>query len=156
MIDHDRAAVGPRRVSLLAVACLSVSLLLPGCGDFKRIVGIDRVGPDEFAVESRAPLTIPPEFDLRPPQPGAPRPQEGTAADRARKVIDTAGPGEPGKQAPAGSRVPAGAFAGNAQQPDTNQQVGDQSLASKLLGTSDSASGGAGEKRETTPLKGVY
>ena len=65
----------------------------------RRIVGMDRVGPDEFAVESRAPLTIPPEFELRPPQPGAPRPQEGTAADKARKVIDTAGPGEPGKQA---------------------------------------------------------
>ena len=51
---------------------------------------MDQVGPDEFAVESRAPLTIPPDFALRPPQPGAPRPQETTAAERARKVIDTA------------------------------------------------------------------
>ena len=117
---------------------------------------MDRVGPDEFAVESRAPLTIPPEFDLRPPQPGAPRPQEVTAADKARKVIDTAGPGEPGKQATSGLRIPTGGAAGSGPQPDTSQQVGDQSLASKLLGANDSAAGGAVEKRETTTLKGVY
>jgi DUF3035 family protein len=131
-------------------------LLLSGCTDFRRIVGMDRVGPDEFAVESRAPLTIPPEFDLRPPQPGAPRPQEGTAADKARKVIDTAGPGEPGKQATSGLRAPTGGVASSGPQLDSGQQVGDQSLASKLLGANDSAAGGAVEKRETTTLKGVY
>jgi len=113
---------------------------------------MERVSPDEFAVESRAPLTIPPEFELRPPQPGAPRPQEATAADQARKVIDTAGPGEPGKQA-ASLKVPAIGTRGGAQ-PDASEQVGDQSLASKLLGANDTASGG--EQRETTPLKGVY
>ncbi len=115
---------------------------------------MDRVGPDEFAVESRAPLTIPPEFDLRPPQPGAPRPQEVTAADRARRVIDTAGPGEPGKQTTAGLRIPAGGAGG--PQPDTSRQVGEQSLASKLLGANDNAPAGAAEQRETTPIKGVY
>jgi hypothetical protein len=131
--------------------------MLAGCTDFRQMLGIDRVGPDEFAVEARAPLTIPPEFDLRPPQPGAPRPQEATAADKARKVIDTAGPGEPGKQATAVLKAPAGGVASaGGVQPDTGQQVGDQSLAKKLLGSNDSASGGAVEKRETTTLKGVY
>ena len=152
MTGHDRVAVGRHWVPLLAVAFLSASVLLAGCADMRRIVGMDRVGPDEFAVESRAPLTIPPEYNLRPPQPGAPRPQEGTAADKARKVIDTAGPGEPGKQATAGLRSPAA----SGPQLETGQQVGDQSLASKLLGANDSASGGAVEKRETTPIKGVY
>ena len=155
MISHDRAVVRWHHVPLLVVACLFASLLVTGCSDFRRIVGMDPVGPDEFAVESRAPLTIPPEFDLRPPQPGAPRPQEASSADKARKVIDTAGPGEPGKQATAALRSPAG-VAGGAQQPDASQQVGDQSLASKLLSTNDSAPGGAAEKRETTPIKGVY
>jgi Protein of unknown function (DUF3035) len=154
MIDHDRAAVGRHSAPLFAVACLSASLLLPGCSNFRRIVGIDQVGPDEFAVEARAPLTIPPEFDLRPPQPGAPRPQEVSSADKARKVIDTAGPGEPGKQATAGLKVPAGT--GSGPQLESGQQVGDQSLANKLLGTNDSAAGGGVDKRETTPLKGVY
>ena len=117
---------------------------------------MDRVGPDEFAVESRAPLTLPPEFDLRPPQPGAPRPQEVTAADKARRVIDTAGPGEPGKQATAALKIPAGGVAGGGAPLDPSQQVGDQSLANKLLRTNDNAPAGAAEKRETTTLKGVY
>src|SRR5271154_6153903 len=155
MIGHDRTAVGRDRIPLLAVACLAVSLLLSGCTGFQRAIGMERVGPDEFAVESRAPLTIPPEFDLRPPQPGASRPQEATTADQARKVIDTAGPGEPGKQASAGLKVPASAARGGAQ-PDTSQQVGDQSLASKLLGANDTSSGGAVDSRVTTPISGVY
>ena len=40
--------------------------------------------PDEFAVVRRAPLIVPPDFDLRPPDPGAPRPNIGTTADQAR------------------------------------------------------------------------
>jgi hypothetical protein len=128
---------------------------LTGCADFRQAIGMDRVGPDEFAVESRAPLTIPPEFDLRPPQPGAPRPQELTAAERARKVIDTAGPGEPGKQTTQGLKIPEGGLAGGPQ-PDSSQEVGPNSLASKLLGSNDNSTGGTVESRETTSLKGVY
>src|SRR5215470_10603885 len=118
--------------------------------------------PDEFAVESRAPLTIPPDFDLRPPQPGASRPQEKSSDQQAKQTIEQAGPGEPGKQASdfrlrrsedglpdIGRR--------SAQAPDPSAAVADQSLSNKLLGY-DGASGtsGAVEKHETTPLKGVY
>jgi len=156
MIGHDRPAAGQHCTPLLAVACLCVSLVLSGCTGFRQALGMDRVGPDEFAVESRAPLTIPPEFDLRPPQPGAPRPQEITSADKARRVIDTAGPGEPGRQATVGLKTPQGGIAGGGPQPDPSMQVGEQSLASKLLGTSDNAPPGATERRETQPLKGVY
>ena len=157
MIGCDRTAAGNGRLSLLAVLCLALILLLPGCTGLRRAIGLEQVGPDEFAVESRAPLTIPPDFDLRPPNPGAPRPQEVTATERARKVIDTAGPGEPGKQATAGLKSPAGGPVGRGGVgPDPTQQVGDQSLAAKLLGSGDSPAGGAGERRETTPLKDVY
>ena len=136
--------------TLLAVACVSAILLLGGCSNLRQALGMDRSGPDEFAVESRAPLTIPPDFDLRPPQAGARRPQEVTAADKARKVIDSAGPGEPGKQASFALKPEqAGSL-----QPDPSQMVGDNSLASKLLGSADSA--GAAPKRETEPLKGVH
>ena len=121
----------------------------------RRALGIDQGGPDEFAVESRAPLTIPPDFDLRPPQPGAPRPQEVTAAERAKKVIDTAGPGEPGKQATFALKAPAGGIAVGTQN-DPTREVDPNSLASKLLSSGDSAPAGAAAKRETTPLKGVY
>jgi hypothetical protein len=33
--------------------------------------GVDRTRPDEFAVARQAPLVIPPDFGLVPPQPGA-------------------------------------------------------------------------------------
>ena len=157
MTGHDRTSVSRCGVPLLAVACLSLTVL-PGCADLRRAVGMDQIGPDEFAVESRAPLTIPPDFALRPPQPGAPRPQEVTSAERARKVIDTAGPGEPGKQATPALKAPSGGIAASpaGAQDDPTREVAANSLANKLLGSTDSAPGSAAVKRETTPLKGVY
>ena len=58
----------------LAVAALGGSaMLLASCGGG----GLgNRNRPDEFAVARQAPLVIPPDFSLRPPQPGAPRPQD--------------------------------------------------------------------------------
>lgn len=47
----------------------------------------DRDRPDEFAVQRQAPLVIPPDFELVPPAPGAPRPTEGTAAQQALDVL---------------------------------------------------------------------
>jgi len=149
-----------RGVAAASALCLAASSLIAGCGDFKKTIGLEPTLPDEFSVESRAPLTIPPDFDLRPPSPGAPRPQEKASNQQAKQAIEQAGPGDPGKQAPdfrlrrsedglpdIGRR--------SAQAPDPNAAVGDQSLSSKLLGY-DGASGGSVEKRETTPLKGVY
>src|ERR1700686_5409577 len=82
-------------VPIVALGMLSLSV--SGCSDFKKMVGIEKTSPDEFAVESRAPLTIPPDFDLRPPAPGSGRPQETSAANRAKTAIDNAGPGDQGK-----------------------------------------------------------
>ena len=149
-----KAAFKRQGLSLLAVASLCSMALLCGCQSLRQVVGIDRTGPDEFAVETRAPLTIPPEFERRPPQPGAARPQEVTAAEKARRAIDTAGPGEPGKQAAAGLRVPEGGLR-RAEASDASQQ-GDQSLSNKLLGYGGDQGGAGVEKRETTTLKGVY
>ncbi len=151
---------GPGRGTVaLALACVAWASLLSGCIELKRSIGLEQTMPDEFAVESRAPLLIPPDFDLRPPQPGAPRPQEKTAEQQAKQVMEQAGPGEPGKQAP-DFRLRRAADAlgpGGPQAPDPNAAVGDQSLSSKLLGSGDTGAAGATvEKRETTPLKGVY
>jgi hypothetical protein len=156
MTTYDRAVGGPARTAALIGVCLSL-LVLPGCSDVRIALGMDRVGPDEFAVESRAPLLIPPDFNLRPPQPGAARPNEVTAAERARRVIDSAGPGEPGKQATFALRASSdGLSPSPGSQLDPNQQVQDNSMASRLLTSSDSTAGGTAGSRETTPLKGVY
>jgi hypothetical protein len=140
-------AIGDHAFSVAAFGLVTVAL--SGCSDFKKMVGIEKTSPDEFAVESRAPLTIPPDFDLRPPAPGTGRPQEVSAANKAKTAIDNAGPGDPGKQAPGTLHYPG-------TQIDPDSQIADQSLAAKLLQSADTGNGVVVEKRETIPLKGVY
>ena len=161
MSDHHHYR-GFRPAVFVTVLCSTCASLLWGCTDLRRSIGLEKTSPDEFAVESRAPLTMPPDFELRPPQPGATRPQEKSSGQQARQLIDQAGPGEPGKQAPdfrlrrAEDGLPdIGARSGQA--PDPNAVVGEQSLSSKLLGQQETPGPAAPvEKRETTPLKGVY
>jgi hypothetical protein len=142
---------GRRRAAAFSAVCLAGALALSGCTGFKQAIGLDPTMPDEFAVESQAPLTIPPDFDLRPPKPGAPRPQDVSTAKLAREDLDNAGPGKPGSQAPDLNLPVIGL---NAQAPNPNAAVASGSLASRLLGYS--AGGGTVENRQTTPLKDVY
>ena len=67
-----------------AVAVLSLS----GCGgQVRQMLGMTKHSPDEFMTVAHAPLTLPPDYNLRPPEPGAPRPQEGTASQQAANVL---------------------------------------------------------------------
>lgn len=43
--------------------------------------------PDEFRVVRKAPLTVPPEYNLRPPSPGEARPQELNPDAEARMYV---------------------------------------------------------------------
>lgn len=69
------------------IACLSVLLALSACEGTKKELGLTRTAPDEFAVVKRAPLEMPPDYTLRPPQPGAPRPQEAEPGKQAQSVM---------------------------------------------------------------------
>jgi len=86
----------------LRIATLGLCLpVLAGCGQgtVQDALGMGKRSPDEFAVVSRAPLILPPDFDLRPPGRGeAPRPA-GTTADRARATL-TGGVAEPAPDVP--------------------------------------------------------
>lgn len=62
----------------------AAALLTSGCAS-GGLLGRDR--PDEFAVQRQAPLVVPPDFNLVPPAPGAPRPAEGTAAQQAMEAL---------------------------------------------------------------------
>jgi len=44
---------------------------LAGCQSLREDAGLTKKSPDEFAVTTKAPLVIPPDFNLRPPAPGA-------------------------------------------------------------------------------------
>jgi hypothetical protein len=70
-----------------AASLLIGVLVLAGCSNPARTLGLDPPPPDEFTVVSKAPLTIPPDFNLRPPQPGAVRPQEQGPTARARSAL---------------------------------------------------------------------
>jgi hypothetical protein len=50
----------------------SLAALLTACSgdDVRSTIGLERSAPDEFKVVSRPPLSVPPEFTLRPPLPG--------------------------------------------------------------------------------------
>jgi hypothetical protein len=67
---------------------LAVPLLAAcGGGSVQQALGMGKRSPDEFAVVSRAPLVVPPDFDLRPPRPGETRPLVGSAGDQARATL---------------------------------------------------------------------
>src|SRR3982751_1819152 len=81
--------LGTMRRTLLTLP-LALALLAPsvaGCSSTKEMLGLTKHSPDEFQVVSRAPLSMPPDYSLRPPTPGAPRPQEGTTREQAQSIV---------------------------------------------------------------------
>ena len=54
------------------IAVLMCGVALAGCSGLRNLAGLQKKSPDEFAVTTKAPLVIPPDFNLRPPMPGAP------------------------------------------------------------------------------------
>jgi hypothetical protein len=91
MIDNVTTIHGATtRGARAAVALLALALpLLSACagGSVQNALGMGKRSPDEFAVVSRAPLVVPPDFDLRPPRPGEARPLAGTTGDQARATL---------------------------------------------------------------------
>ena len=59
-----------RVFKFLAVAGLFALAACSG-DELTRTFGLTRDAPDEFQVTTRAPLSMPPDFNLRPPRPGA-------------------------------------------------------------------------------------
>jgi hypothetical protein len=65
------------------VVISSLGLILAGCQGN----ALNRQRPDEFAVARQAPLVIPPDYSLVPPQPGAARPQDTAASTQAMQAL---------------------------------------------------------------------
>ena len=60
---------------------------LAGCQSTQRALGMSKVTPDEFRIVTTAPLVVPPDYALRPPAPGEPRPQELQPESAARNAL---------------------------------------------------------------------
>jgi hypothetical protein len=84
--------------------CLAASLALGGCSGTKKALGLEKTAPDEFNIVSRAPLSLPPDYSLRPPQPGALRPQDQTPTQQARQTVFRAGDQQAALPTPHGSQ----------------------------------------------------
>ncbi|RVT92393.1 DUF3035 domain-containing protein [Sphingomonas crocodyli] len=77
------------RSKLLICSALVAMMALSACGGRSKggVMAGRGAALDEFQVSKRAPLTIPPDFALVPPKPGAPRPQEADSSQQALSAM---------------------------------------------------------------------
>jgi len=76
------------RASVLVICgAVALPLSLSGCSDIRQAFGLEKTVPNEFDVVSNAPLAIPPDFNLRPPSPGAPPTQGESPTAQAKETI---------------------------------------------------------------------
>ena len=116
------------------------TLVLSGCGHSGLF---DRVRPDEFAVQRQAPLVVPPDFALTPPQPGAPRPSSHSGQQEALDAMF-------GGPAPRSAVETAAASHAGTPEPGIRSTVADPKTnsVSKSDVTRDILSAPAGDGRE--------
>jgi hypothetical protein len=59
-----------RACAMWIAAGVGGAMLLSGCQSVREATGAAKTPPDEFTVLTKSPLVIPPDYNLRPPQPG--------------------------------------------------------------------------------------
>jgi hypothetical protein len=70
--------------------------MLAGCsGTVQESLGLGKRAPDEFQIVRRQPLIMPPDFTLRPPEPGATGPADRSTSAQAREVLTGTDNGSP-------------------------------------------------------------
>jgi hypothetical protein len=72
---------------VIVASALIAAAGLAGCQSTSQALGMSKVTPDEFRVVTKAPLVVPPDYALRPPSPGEPRPQELQPESAARTAL---------------------------------------------------------------------
>ncbi len=75
-----------RRARCIVPTVVLGMVLAGGCQD-GGLLGDSKRSPDEFAVYSRAPLSLPPDYALRPPAPGAAPSQSIRPRDQAKGAL---------------------------------------------------------------------
>lgn len=75
------------RLLLVALCLTGVAVATSGCEQARSALGMVKQSPDEFAVVPHAPLTMPPDYGLRPPTPGEDRPDGQNPRAQARRIL---------------------------------------------------------------------
>jgi hypothetical protein len=119
--------------TLAVVSLVGLPPALSGCsgGSVQEALGMDKRAPDEFAVVSRAPLIVPPDYQLRPPRPGAVRPVVGNTADQARASLTGVGQASVGATTASADGAPISAAAA----PEPTTSVGQTALLDRAVTT---------------------
>ena len=68
-------------------AVFGLGLALMGCESVRQATGVAKLPPDEFTVLTKAPLILPPDFNLRPPQPGVASRNDPDADESGRAAL---------------------------------------------------------------------
>ncbi len=139
------------RKPIAIVGTMAAAMALSACTHTKATGFGNRNAPNEFAVTRQPPLVIPPDYALRPPRPGAPRPQEiGASAQALAVMFGGTAPTSSGQDAlvnAAGGAPDAGVRSG-AGDPDT--AVVDKGTTTKDILSAPSGSPDSGTAT-TTP-----
>jgi ABC-type glycerol-3-phosphate transport system substrate-binding protein len=102
------------------VLLFAALLALPACTSVKQELGLSRNSPDEFTVVKRAPLTMPPEYTLRPPvDASAPPAEETKAMAKAALLGSTPAPAAEG----GGDRAMLAKLGAIGASPDIRKQI---------------------------------
>ncbi|HBM89476.1 MAG: DUF3035 domain-containing protein [Parvibaculaceae bacterium] len=87
MTMRIRTGSTPRTLTRIVLLGLSAAAL-SACGNsLSESLGYGKEAPDEFAIVTKAPLVIPPDYSLRPPRPGAPSPRETAPGALAQTAL---------------------------------------------------------------------
>jgi len=145
-----------RNMTLVKLGALLVAgAMLAGCGTLREAAGLTKSSPDEFAVTTKAPLVIPPGFNLVPPTPGAAPTNEPETAAAAQLAMFGGDPATVAANIPgnhsAGERMLLANAGINRADPTIRQRLmtdrgglrsADPSFTARLLGVAPSAGTG--------------
>jgi hypothetical protein len=126
---------------ILAFALIAgLSAAVAGCDTIRDASGQGKASPDEFAVVTKAPLVIPPDFNLKPPAPGTAPANQIEPTQAAQSALFNTDPATfaaslPATMSPGERYLLASAGAQNAD-PAIRQQIA--SDASGMRGSDDS------------------
>ena len=113
------------RVAVVA----GLGLMLGGCSYFREAAGMDKAAPDEFAVLTKAPLTIPPDFGLMPPKPGAAPTNQADPATNAQASLYGSDPAAIAATIPGDASMSEKLLLANAGAADANHGIRQQLAA---------------------------
>jgi len=78
-----------RHVFHFGIVC-AIAASVAGCDSIRQAAGQDKQSPDEFAIVTKAPLVIPPDYNLRPPTAGAAPTNQLAPTQAAQAALFTA------------------------------------------------------------------